>query len=67
MEAVQKLVTIAEDAGILRDGNANYSSRLIARSAIPILEVYGKDDNYRELFLKSMQGLLLKQDAGCPN
>ncbi len=62
MDTVRRLVATVEHSGILRSGNAQYTSRLIARSAIPILEVYGNDENYRELFLESMQGLLLKQD-----
>ena len=60
MGTVRSLLTTAETAQILRNGNAHYTARLIARSTIPILEVYGSDENRRELFLQSMQGLLLK-------
>lgn len=67
MGAVRELLAAVEDSGILRNGNAHYTSRLIARSAIPILEVYGGDGNYRDLFLQSMRGLLLTSDADGPS
>ena len=54
------LVKAADAYGILRNDDADYSGRLIARVAVPALEVYSGDPNREQLFMTSMKGLLLK-------
>ncbi len=61
--ALRKKLKTLEDSGELRNGNAIYSSRIIARSAILFLEVYSEDESPDQLFRTTIEGLLLK----CPN
>ncbi len=61
--ALRKKLKVLEDSGELRNGNAIYSSRIIARSAILLLEVYSEDESPDQLFRTTIEGLLLK----CPN
>lgn len=49
--------------GALRNGSADYTARLIARTAVPALEVYHKDPRFAQLFRSSMCGLLLLPDS----
>jgi AcrR family transcriptional regulator len=57
------LVTRAEPVGILLNGDADYSARLIARVAVPILEVFSTDADHQRLFTTTMEGLLLKPEV----
>jgi AcrR family transcriptional regulator len=57
---IEALVGEAEKAGILLNGSAEYTVRLIARSAVPVMEVYSKDPDFEELFHKTMTGFLLE-------
>ncbi len=52
-----------EGTGILLNDNGDYSARLIARSAVPVLEVYRDDPRIETLFRQTMRGLLLKPEA----
>lgn len=49
-----------EQAGILRT-NAREGHRLLGRCAIEVLYVIGENENWRDLFINSMEGLLLRQ------
>jgi AcrR family transcriptional regulator len=51
-----------QSADVLLNGDTNFSARLIARVAIPTLEVFSSDPNYRRLFVTAMEGLLLKPE-----
>lgn len=53
----------AQSADLLLNGDTNFSARLIARVAIPTLEVFSSDPDYRRLFITAMEGLLLKPEA----
>ena len=55
-----RLVEKAASSGILLNNNADFSARLIARVAIPTLDVYSGDPNQARLFMTTMEGLLLK-------
>ncbi len=61
-KALRKRLKAFEDSGELRNGNAIYSSRILARSAILFLEVYSEDESLDQLFRTTVEGLLLK----CP-
>ncbi|MCC5794940.1 MAG: TetR/AcrR family transcriptional regulator [Chromatiales bacterium] len=47
-------------AGRLRNQSADYTARLIARTAVPVLEVYSADPRCDVLFQESMRGFLLR-------
>lgn len=54
-----RLLEQAQAAGILRSGSAAYAGRLLARTAVPVLEVFAADKNFDELYRGSMRGLLI--------
>lgn len=61
----KRLVALVKAAGaydILRNQDADYSARLIARVAVPTLEVYSGNPNAEQLFMNSMRGLLLQPE-----
>ncbi|MBT8441246.1 MAG: TetR/AcrR family transcriptional regulator [Gammaproteobacteria bacterium] len=51
-----------ESSGIFLNGSANLTGRLLARTAIPVLETYAQNDNFEKLFRRSMRGFLLLQE-----
>ena len=61
-QLVRHVESVQEGQGLL-NGNADYSARLIARIAIPTLEVFSSDPDYRRLFVGAMTGLLLKPEV----
>ena len=58
-EAITRLVRFAEPDGHLLNGSANYTARLIGRTAVPVLEVYSRDPRFPDLFRSTMSGFLL--------
>jgi hypothetical protein len=58
-EKITALLRLAEPEGVLRNGSADYTARLIARTAVPVLEVYHRDPDFADLFRSTMSGLLL--------
>ncbi len=52
-----------ESAGLLLNGDTNFTARLIARVAIPTLEIFSSDADYRRLFVTAMEGLLLRPEV----
>ena len=54
------LLKIAEKAGTLKNKSADYSLKLIARSAVPILKIYSADPQSHSLYRETMLGLLKK-------
>jgi len=50
----------AERADLLRNGSAQYSLKVIARTAIPLLRVYDGHPAAAALFRDALQGLLLR-------
>ncbi len=58
-EQIMVLLNQAEAAGILLNGSAERSARLIARTAIPCLEIHADLPDMKNHFFNSMRGLLL--------
>lgn len=58
-DRIRLLCERAAPSGCLLNGNADYSARLIARTAVPVLEVYHRDPRFASLYHKTMSGLLL--------
>lgn len=58
-ESLTDLIRRVQATGMLLNGDGDYSARLIARSAVPILEVYRDDPHFENLFRQTMSGLLL--------
>ncbi len=57
------LVKRVQPSGILLNDNADYSARLIARSAVPVMEVYCSDPDFEQLFHQTMRGFLLRAET----
>jgi AcrR family transcriptional regulator len=55
------LLKIAQASGQLKNDSADYSLKLLARSAVPILKIYCKDKKFQQLYLETMAGMLLKK------
>lgn len=51
-----------EPSGIFINGSADYTGRLIARTAVHVLEVYSPEPDFADLFHKTMQGFLLNPE-----
>lgn len=61
-ERITALLRLVEPEGLLLNGNAGYTARLIARTAVPVLEVYHRDSRFADLFRSTMSGFLLIPD-----
>jgi len=53
------LLNAIEASGIFINDSAEYTGRLLARTAVDVLEVYSREENLAELFHKTMTGYLL--------
>ena len=62
-EMLTELIRRVQPTGTLLNDSADYSARLIARSAVAVLEVYRDDPRHELLFRRTMSGLLLKPEA----
>ncbi len=49
-----------EKAKLLRNGSVEYTTRLLARTAVRTLRIYAQDSEFRSLFMNTMRGQLLK-------
>lgn len=58
-EKITALLRLVEPEGALLNASAGYTARLIARTAVPVLEVYHRDPRLADLFRSTMSGLLL--------
>ena len=58
-EALKKLMTKLEREGLLRNGDALLSTIIIARTGVPLLQIYQGQKRQRELFISAMEGMLL--------
>ena len=58
-EALLSILIKAEKDNLLRNGSANYSLRILARTAIPLLKVYDGHPCGDALFLSGMKALLV--------
>jgi len=61
-DAMFAVLTVAERANLLRNGSAEYSLKVIARTAIPLLKVYDEHSSGEALFADAMQALLVRSD-----
>lgn len=59
-DALRDLLTKAERAELLRNGSAQYSLRVIAQTAVPLLKVYDGHPAAAALFRDALRGLLLR-------
>jgi AcrR family transcriptional regulator len=59
-DALLALLTAAERADLLRNGSAQYSLKVIARTAIPLLRVYDGHPAAAALFRDALRGLLIR-------
>jgi AcrR family transcriptional regulator len=57
--AMLEVLSRAERADLLRNGSAQYSLKVIARTAIPLLRVYDGHPAAEQLFADAMRGLLV--------
>jgi AcrR family transcriptional regulator len=58
--ALQGVLDIIEAGGLLRNGSAKLTLRVIATTAIPLLRVYRNSDKAEDLYRESMLALLIK-------
>lgn len=58
-ERITALLRLVEPEGELLNGSADYTARLIARAAVPVMEVYHRDPRFADLFRSTMSGFLL--------
>ena len=61
-DAMFRVLTKAERANLLRNGSAEYSLKVIARTAIPLLKIYDEHAAGEALFADAMNSLLLRAD-----
>ena len=54
------LVETAAGGDILLNDSGEFTARLIARTAVSVLEIYKADEQFEQLFRRTMRGLLLK-------
>jgi len=60
-DAMSKVLMKAEQADLLRNGSAAYSLTVLARTAIPLLKVYGRHPAGHALFEDAMRALLMRE------
>ncbi len=58
-ERITALLHVIEPDGHLLNGSADYTARLIGRTAVPVMEVYHRDPRFAVLFHSTMSGFLL--------
>jgi AcrR family transcriptional regulator len=58
-ERITSLLRLVEPGGELLNRSADYTARLIARTAVPVMEVYQRDPGFADLFRSTMRGFLL--------
>jgi len=58
--AMKNALERAADGAQLRNGSADYSIRVIARTAVPLLRVYGDHPDGERLYADSLHALLLR-------
>jgi AcrR family transcriptional regulator len=59
-DALLDLLRLVERADLLRNGSAQYSLKVIARTAIPLLRVYDGHPAAGALFRDALRGLLIR-------
>ena len=59
-KAMARILVRAESAELLRNGSAQYSLKVIARTAVPLLRVYDGHATAEALFRDALTGLLIR-------
>ena len=59
VSALMPLVKRLENDGALRNGDAHLSSIIIARTCVTVLQIYQGQKRRKDLFISSMEGMLL--------
>jgi hypothetical protein len=59
-DALLEVLRAAERAEVLRNGSAQYSLKVIARTAIPLLRVYDGHPASESMFRDAVRGLLVR-------
>lgn len=62
-DKIVALIRRVEPSGRLLNGSAELTARLIARTAVPVMEVYHRSPDFETLFHKTMSGFLLAPEA----
>lgn len=62
-EQITALLRLVEPSGQLLNKSAEYTARLIARTSVPVMEIYQHDSGFTALFHSTMSGLLLLPTA----
>jgi len=62
--AMQQALQLAADGGRLRNGSADWSFRVIARTAVPLLRVYDEHPDGQRLYAESLAALLEEPGTG---
>jgi AcrR family transcriptional regulator len=57
-----QLIKQVEPSGILLNDDTELTGRLLARTAVSVMEVYQTASNFEELFKQTMRGMLLKPE-----
>jgi len=63
-KAIKALLERAEKNGLLLNDRADYTFRVISRTAIPLLKVYQDHPDLEAIYAESMLALLIKPDGG---
>jgi AcrR family transcriptional regulator len=58
-DRIAGLLSAIESSGIFINGSADHTGRLLARTAVDVLEVYSRENDFAELFHNTMTGFLL--------
>ncbi len=61
--ALKRVLALAEQAGTLRNDDAELSFRVVARTAVPLLKVYAHHPQRQRLYRDSMLALLGRGDS----
>jgi AcrR family transcriptional regulator len=62
-DRLEALLHKIEHTGIFLNGSAEQTGRLIARTIVPVMEVYYSDPNFEKLFHQTMNGFLLNVET----
>lgn len=61
MAGVMEHMAAAEEAGLLRTGDAELATRALAKVAVPLLRLYGEGEEGERAFVQGVSALLLKR------
>ncbi|MFW2403954.1 MAG: TetR/AcrR family transcriptional regulator [Gammaproteobacteria bacterium] len=62
-EKLARTLKSVEPSGIFLNGSADLTGRLLARTAVPVLETYSQEKEFEKLFRSSMRGFLLLKET----